>query len=226
MSSDFTLDNAVDMAFSVLQKSSDYSDQHTIATFMILIETIIESPKEVLSLQDPSRLTIVLGALALSGFLSSYPKYYEYSTGEVVCSVGFYLCMKQMEQGQKMRNDYLPTFVMLLHEGRTYMANIVQAALLSECGKASPYNPLFCMKLEAISRKKYAVVKGIELFIIYMCQVAWGADKYLDQCRNELEREHGNIRALIGNDFFAEAPKLYKYIEKKLMSASPYDFEN
>ena len=226
MSTDSTLKNAVDVAFSTLQQSSDFSDEHTVAAFMILIDAIIESPQEVLNLKDPSKLAIVLSTLVLSRFLSSYPnKYHEYSTGEVVCSVGFYAFMKQLEQGN-MRNSHLPAFLLLLHEGRKYMANIVEAALLSECGAASPYNPLFCMKSEAVSRKKYAVVKGAELSIISRCWVVGVSDEYLDQCRIELERAYDSIRALIGDDIFKEAIKTYKYIEKKLASATPYDFED
>lgn len=77
MSTDFTLNKAVDTAFSALQKSSDYSDQQTVASFMVLIDAIIESPQKVLNLKDPSRLALVLATLVSSGFLSSYPKYYE-----------------------------------------------------------------------------------------------------------------------------------------------------
>lgn len=220
MSTDVTLNKAVDAAFLALQKSSDYSDQNTVASFMILIDTIIESPKEVLNLKDPSRLALVLATLASSGFLSSYPKYYEYSTGEVVCSVGFYLFMKQLEQGE-MRNAHLPAFVVLLHEGRTYMANIVETALLSV---ASPYSPFSCMDFEDISRKKYAVVKGAELSIICRCQETGAYDEHLVQWRNELEREYDSIKTLVGNDFFKDAIKTYKYLDKKLASESPYDF--
>lgn len=225
MSTDFTLNKAVDTAFSALQKSSDYSDQQTVASFMVLIDAIIESPQKVLNLKDPSRLALVLATLVSSGFLSSYPKYYEYSTGEVVCSVGFYSFMKKLEQGE-MRNAHLPAFVVLLHEGRRYMVSIAEAALLSNSGSASPYNPFFCMDCVDVSRKKYAVIKGAELSINYRCKQTGVSDEYLDQWRNELERESDSIKALIGNDFFKDAIKIYKYLEKKLASASPYDFEN
>lgn len=225
MSTDFYLIKAVDAAFLAMQKSSDYADRQTVTSFMILIDTIIDSPDEVLHLKDPSRLALVLAALVSSGFLSSYPKYYEYSTGEVVCSVGFYLFMKQLDQGE-MRNAHLPAFVVLLHDGRRYMTNIVEAALLSDSGAASPYNPFFQMDFDEVSKKSMAVVKGAELSINNRCKQTGVSDEYLDQWRYGLERERDSIRALIGNDFFKDAMKTYKYLENKLASASPFDFEN
>ena len=106
------------------------------------------------------------------------------------------------------------------------MVSIAEAALLSDSGSASPYNPFFCMDCVDVSRKKYAVIKGAELSINYRCKNTGVSDEYLDQWRIELERESDSIKALIGNDFFKDAIKIYKYLEKKLASASPYDFEN
>lgn len=225
MNADLTLNQAIDIAFSAMQKSSDYSDRQTVASFMILLDSITKSPNEVLTLKDSSRLALVLATLTTSGFLSSYPQYCEYSTGEVTCAVGFYAFMKQLETGE-MRNAHLPAFVVLLHEGRRYMAKIVEAALLADSGAASPYNPFFCMDFSDVNAKKYAIVKGTELLINYRCKKTGVSDGYLDEWRNELEEEHDEIKSLIGDDFFKDAIKTYKYIGKKLASENPYDFEN
>lgn len=225
MSIEFTLGKAVDSVFTAMRKSSNYTDEETVASFMILIECIIESPNEVLNFKDYSRLSLALSTLISSGFLYNYPNYYEYSTSDVVCSVGFYAYMKQLEEGS-MLNSHLPAFAVLLHDGRRYMANIVEAALISEIEHESPYNPFFNLDYENIHKKKYAIIKGAELSIINRCIITKVSDETLEEWKNDIVRELDNIKTLLGKDLFKEAIKVYKYIEKKLSSDNPYVYNS
>lgn len=224
MSIEFTLEKAVDTVFSAMRESSNYTDKETVASFMILINCIIESPNEVLNFKDYSRLSLALSALISSGFLNNYPKYYEYSTSDVACSVGFYAYMKQLEEGS-MHNSHLPAFAVLLHDGRNFLANIAEAALSSEIKCESPYNPFFNIEQEDICKKKYAIIKGAELSVINRCIITGVSDEALEEWKNNIVKELDDIEKLLGKDLFKEAIKVYKYLAKKLSSDNPYVYD-
>lgn len=222
MENKISLENSIDNAIAIMRQSRDFSDTRVVASFMVLLDTIIESPREVLELKNPFRLSIVLTTLITSGFTSNYPRYYNYDTGKVACAVAFYCFMKQTEHSEIPAHN-LPTVIVLLHDGRRYMADIVEAALLDGM---SPYNPFTRLEFDSMDTKKYAAVKGIEYIMHMSYNDAGLSDASMSSWRRGIESELGEIKNLIGTDFFKYAIKTYKYLDKKLKSSNPFDFDD
>lgn len=217
-----SLDYAINNTISVMKQSRDLSDTKVFASYTVLLDTIIESPRKVMELKNPFRLSIVLSALISSGFTYQYPRYYNYDTGKVACAVAFYCFMKQTEHSDLPAYN-LPTVIVLLHDGKNYMADIVEEALLDGM---SPYNPFHNLEFDSMSEKKYAVVKGLEYIMHQTYNDAGFSDNSMNSWKMDIESELGAIRHLIGADFFKYAIKTYNYLDKKLKSSSPFDFDD
>ena len=221
MENKMTIEEAVDLTIATLRGSSDYTDARTVSSFMLLLDTVIESPKNILMLKNPLKLSIVLTSLVTSGFPKRYPRYYNYNTGMVACAVGFYCFMKQLKTNVNAHN--LPTIIVLLHDGRDYMAKIVEDCLTSSM---SPYNPLDMFDFEGMDSKKYAVVKVIE-YIMHKKFNDYGlSDMNLDAWKSRLNLEIKTLEQIVGtDDYFSYAIKVYEHIEQKLRSSAPFVFE-
>lgn len=224
MKTDISLKDAVNQTITAMQKSSDFSDSETISSIVILMDIMWKSPKEILTLDDSSLLAIALSSTISSDFAKNCPQYYNHSTGEFLCAVGFYAFMKQLEHGM-MLNAHFPAFIVLLHEGREYMAELIEKALLSKVKSRSPYNPFFISAFNDAESKKYAIVKGIELVMHVTCAQKGYSDPNLQRWQMEIESEINDIKRLIGTDFFKYALDLYRFIAENLKSDTPYDFD-
>ena len=213
--------NAVDSVIVALRESSDYTDTKTVASFMMLLHALIESPRDIVTLRNPLKLSIVLTSLVTSGFAKRYPHYYNYNTGMIACAVSFYCFMKQLKTNVNAQT--LPTIIVLLHDGRDCMAKVVEDCLLSF---KSPYNPLDLFCFEDVDSKKYAVVKGIE-YIMHKTYNEFGLwDANLNVWKKELESEVDALKRIVGNDdFFSYAIKVYEHLDKKFNSSEPFLFE-
>ena len=95
--------------------------------FMLLIDSIIKNPKELTTLtnEDLANLGFCTSCIMASNFTSKYSQYYNWSTGAVVVSVGLYAFMKQLDNSYLL-NSHFPAFIVLIHEGREYFANLIQ----------------------------------------------------------------------------------------------------
>lgn len=218
-----SLTEVVNKTIITMQNSADLLDDETTASIMVLIDAIKNSPKEVLALEDLSLLAIALSATVSSGFVKRHPRYYDYSTGEIACSVGFYAFMKQLEHGT-MLNAHFPAFIALLHDGREYLAELIEKELLSKVKGQNSYDPYFILEYRAAGYKKYAIIKGIELLIHVTCENKGYSDYNLERWKLEIQSEIIEIKQRIGNDFFKYALDLYKFITNNLKSDSTYDF--
>ena len=221
MEQDRSLAEYIEDVFSVVRQNSNLQDVKTVAHFMILIDKIIESHQEItkLNYSGQSKLALISSVLITSGFTNSHPQYYNYSTGEVVSAIGFYAFMQQLESGE-FRNSHFPAFIVLLHDGRKYLAEILEACILSN---GSPYNPLFMSEYNYIESKKTAIIKRFELMIHSYCKKIGIADEHLNHWENELINDYKTQE--VAGDVAAEySKKLYKYIESKLKTDTPFDF--
>lgn len=224
MSESLDLQSAIDIAMSAMQNSSDFSDPHTIASFMIFASYITEHPEDVLSCKDLDKLAMVASSIIASDFVKTYPNYNGISQGNVLSAVGFYAFMKQIDLGT-LKKSRITAFIVLLHEGRKYLEEIVESMKLSNTGvSASVYNPLFMMEYNGVQNEKSAIVKGIELLMHKHCINDGYANEYTSAWMRRLQSEQGSIERLAGKNHFKNADKLFEYISKKLASASPYDF--
>lgn len=221
MENKITIEEAVDLTIAALRVSPDYKDTRAVSSFMLLLDTIIGSPQDILTLRNPLKLSIVLTSLVTSGFPERYPRYYNYNTGMVACAMGFYCFMKQLQTNVNAHN--LPTIIVLLHDGRDYMAKIVEDCLTSS---RSPYNPLDMFDLEDMDSKKYAVVKAIE-YIMHKKYNDYGlSDLNLNAWKLSIISEIKTLEQILGtDDYFSYAIKVYEHIDRKLKSSIPFDFE-
>lgn len=224
MSENLDLQSAIDIAMSAMQNSSDFSDPRSVASFMIFASHITEHPEDVLSCNDLDKLAVVASTILATDFVQKYPNYNGVSQGIVLSAVGFYAFMKQIDMGT-LKKSRIAAFVVLLHEGRKYLEDIVEAMQLSSSGvSASVYNPLFMMDYNGVQNEKKAIVKGIELLMHIHCEKVGYADEYTSVWMRQLKSEQDSIERLAGRNHFKNADKIFEYLSKKLASSSPYDF--
>lgn len=214
--------NAIGLSIDAMRRCDDYNDTKIVSTFMIVLDSIINSPSEIISLRNPLKLSIVLTTLITSDFTIRYPRYYNYNTGKIACAVGFYCFMKELETNVSALN--LPTIIVLLHDGRHFMAELFEEYMNSRV--RSPYNPLdvFCT-MEA-SSKKYAIVKGLE-YLMHKTYNEYNLyDENLSEWKYDLSLEIKQIEKVAEtNDFFDYAKKLYGYLDTKFKSNQPFVFD-
>ena len=130
--------------------------------------------------------------------------------------------MKQLQTNVSARN--LPTMIVLLHDGRHYMAKVVEDFLVSSM---SPYNFLDILDFEDVESKKNAIVKGIE-FIMHKAYNSYGFyDESMNVWMREINSEIHIIQRKVGDsDFFKYAVKIYEYLESKFKSSNPFIFKS
>lgn len=219
MDRELSLEQAIDITIAELRNSSNCADAKTVASFMVLLDTIVESPHEIITLRNPLKLSIVLTTLITSGFSEKYPTYYTHNTGHIACAVGFYCYMKQLKENVSVHN--IPTIIVLLHDGQRYMLDIIEDYLLSTL---SPYNPFDQYDIENIEDKKRAIVKGLE-YLMHETYNEYGLyDNELSRWKFELQSEMKYIKQRIGNDYFYYAQKLYEFLNTKFQSSNPFCF--
>ena len=215
------VNSAIDIAIAAIRRGSNYTDVETVSSFIILLDAIIESPNEIFSLNNPLKLSIVLTTLVTSGFPEKHPYYYNYNTGKIACAVGFYCFMKQMKATLPAPN--LPTIIVLLHDGRHYMADLFEESMNSNV--RSPYNIFDILDSYEASSKKYAIVKGLE-FLMHKTYNEYGLyDETLTEWKSDLNSEIDRIKNVAETEnFFDYAKMLYEYLDKKFKSKEPFVF--
>lgn len=226
MNREFSLNEAIDKALFAMKSSDDGSDNETVASFMILFDAIIKNPQEILSLRDNLKLSLISSAMVSSGFPLKFSTYNSYNTGEVACAIGFYTFMKQIQNGS-LPASFLPAFIVLIHDGREYMAHLIEKTVLHRKSlDINPYNVFEIMAYNDAECKKYAITKGIELLIHGLYKNSGLYYGNIDNWRLELEAEKKQIEQFIGMDFHLYAIKLYQIIEDNLKSKEPYNFNS
>lgn len=222
MKDSISVSSAIELSIDAMRRCDDYNDTKIVSTFMILLDSIITSPSEITSLRGPLKLSIVLTSLVTSGFTQRYPRYYNYNTGKIACAVGFYCFMKQLETNVSALN--LPTIIVLLHDGRYYMAELFEEYMNSKV--KSPYNPLDIDCFNSSSSKKYAIVKGLEYLMHKTYNDYSLFDDNFSEWKSNLSFEIKQIaKNAETDDFFDYAKKLYGYLDTKFRSNQPFRFD-
>lgn len=215
------LENLIDATIASMRKSKDFTDIPVVSSFMILIDALTTCPRALLELENPFRLSIVLTSMVTGGFVQKYPRYYKYNTGQVACASAYYCFIKQLKCSSIPVYN-LPTAIVLLHDGRQYMSDIVTAALLA---KRNSSDYMVKLNYDEIKEKSVSVVRGIEYLSHGVYNGEGGFDEQLNIWKKDIEREIWGIVADIGDDFGGYAERMYEYIENNLCSRNPFLFE-
>lgn len=179
----------INSTIASIRKSHDYNDCGVVAQFMILGDTLVDNPKElvVLSNQQLANLALCMSYVISSDFVENYPSYNQWSTGKIFAAVGFYAYMKQLDNAYLLNSHY-PAFITLMHEGREYIADLFQSSILQK-KNFSPYNPLDLMDFHNTEQKKYDITKHFEYMLHVTCRKAGCSDDNLDVWHNEIGYE-------------------------------------
>lgn len=178
----------IDETFSSIQNSA-CDEPKMIAQFMILGDALVRNTKELVELsnQQLSYLSICTSYIVSSDFVERYPFYHKWSTGKVFAAVGFYAYMKQLDNAYLLNSHY-PAFVVLMHDGREYIADLFQSSILQK-ENISIYNPFDLNDFYDTEQKKYDITRHFEYMLHVMCQKSGCFDNNLDVWRNEIECE-------------------------------------
>lgn len=190
-----------------LKKSNNFTDRPTIAQFMILIDSLIDNPIELsrLSNQTLSDLGICMTSIMTSGFTKNHPSYYQWNTGKVVSAVGFYAFMKQLDHSFLLNSHY-PAFIVLLHDGREYFADLFQNTVLNE-REISAYNPLDLLDVFDEKQKAYDITKHFEFMLHRTCKRTGYSDESLDAWYHEIKYELDGIERRLNTENSLEFAK-------------------
>lgn len=195
MEGQLSIASCIDGTIATLRKSRDCNDFESVAKFMILGDLFVDNTKELVELsnQQLAKLAICISCAISSNFTKKHPNYNQWSTGKVFAAVGFYAYMKQLDNAYLLNSHY-PAFIALMHDGREYIANLFQEAILQK-KNMSPYNPLDLMDFQDNEQKKYDITKHFEYMLHVTCLRAGCYEDGLEVWRNEIEYE---IKAIEG----------------------------
>ena len=190
MSTGLSLNETIDKAFLAIITSNDFSDATTTASFMILFDEIISAPKEILKLDENklSLLSLISSTIITSGFTKRFPTYNKYDTGEIICSVGFYTFMKQIKN-DNLQDSFLPGFIVLIHDGREQIAQLIEKYMLPDNSNTNIYNVFDIIEYKNSEYKKYSITKGIELYTHGIFRSRGLRDENINRWYLELETE-------------------------------------
>ena len=190
---ELSLNSVIDRTFASIKRSSGYNNPNMIAQFMILGDELVSNTKELVELsnQQLTHLSLCMSYIIGSNFVRDYPNYCQWSSGKIFAAVGFFAYMKQLDNSYLLNSHY-PAFIVLMHEGREYIADLFQSSILQE-KNFSPYNPLDLMDFYGTEQKKYDIIKHFEYMLHVTCRKAGYSDSNLDMWRSEIECELGAI---------------------------------
>ncbi|MBQ6987574.1 MAG: hypothetical protein IJN45_00315 [Alistipes sp.] len=224
MSERLDLQSAVSIAMSALQQSDDFSDSHSVASFMIFMSHITMHSKDIITCHNKmlENVGLVASSIMTTNFVREYPAYYGVSQGEVLCAVGFYTYMKQLDKGTFLDIHY-PAFILLLHHGEQYLTNIYNYMLTNDPNlktrKFSVYNPFDIIDTQEVLNKARKQIRAFEYIIHVAARQKGYYDSDFNEWYNELYEEYE-----VGEDYVKEAKKMYRFIANDLMSNSPYSY--
>lgn len=217
------LNEIVDNAFIAIKNSSDFSDTESTAYFMLLIDTILSNPMDLVILPNKRKCAIVLSSIAVSDFCREFPTYNGRSTGEIICASGFYVYMNLLESGDMFDADF-PAFILMLHYGRKYIGEIYGHFYVAK-DKVLKTNEKFGMQMPYDPEKKKRIfAKGIELRMIRYCNNRGTSNSTMDEIRYALEGDN-EIPHDYNDEYdpFDEAIRLYKQLRH--IFSTPIGFE-
>lgn len=183
----------IDSTFSAIKKSRDFNDLETVSQFMVLGDALVNNTKELVALsnQQLANLALCVSCVISSNFINKFPVYNQWNTGKVFAAVGFYAFMKQLDNSYLLNSHY-PSFIVLMHEGRKYIADLFQDSILQK-KNFSPYNPFDILDAYDTEQEKNDITKHFEYMLHITCQKAGYFDNNLDVWRNEIEYERDAI---------------------------------
>lgn len=227
---------------STIHRNTDCTDEETVWEFMKLGKAIVNSPQELLSMGDTSKLALAISAMVSSGFCDHYPHYYgDYEMELVICATGFYAIKKAIKSETFPRSFY-PSFVVLLHYGERHLAELVECAALWNPNGNNPNDPQFRRKYDRMEEKKESIVAAFKLAYINYCKSIgcgegldefWKATnpEYIRECMADLVMRSilessgsSNYEVCACVDIFKYEERLYNYIENNLKSSHPFEF--
>lgn len=216
-----SISSSIRSTLQAMANSEDYCDKETITQFLILIAECKDNSKELITLtnEELKGLSNCMTAVLASNFISIYPSYSNQSTGEIACAVGFYAFMKLIEK-RIMPSYFL--FVVLLHNGRRYIKEILKNILLN--ADMSPYNPFDLQDYAFSSNKADAIVKGFELSLLIIIDNMGFKDQDLLRWKYELVAENETIKQQIGTDYIKYPRQLFNKLEKNFTSLDTFNF--
>lgn len=208
-----------------LSEERDCNATSNIVSFMILGAALIENPKEIADLPNEqlSKLGICISCLMSSDFVKIRPRYNEWSTGHVFAAVGFYAYMKQLDNSYMLKSHY-PAFILLMHEGRKFIADMFQEIILGD-KNYSPYNPLDLLDFHDSTIKKYDVAKHFEYMLHVTCANAGFSDNFLRVWHDELKEEIDELQCRLNtSNSFGYAKSLYVKLAEDFSSGIIPDY--
>lgn len=203
--------SCIDSTFTAIRKSCNCNDLSTVSQFMILGDALVSNPKEltILSNQQLANLALCASCIISGDFVETHPVYYQWSTGKVFAAVGFYAYMKQLDNSYLLNSHY-PAFIVLMHEGRDYIADLFQGSILQKTN-FSPYNPLDLLDLHDTEQEKYDITKHFEYMLHVTCRRAGCSDNDLNAWCNCIEYELDAIeRRLHTRNTLQHAKSMYQ----------------
>ena len=222
MEKHLSIKSCIETTMNCLKKSKNYTDTSTTSQFMLLIDSFIKNPKELTTLtnEDLANLGFCTSCIMASNFTSKYSQYYNWSTGAVVVSVGFYAFMKQLDNSYLL-NSHFPAFIVLIHEGREYFANLIQELILTGKEKLSFYDALDRIKFWGSEQKKYDIAKHFEYTLQTHCIAKGTSNEYLNDWFKEILYEIKSIEErLQTTDSVPQTKQVYEILSNLFLNNS------
>ncbi len=222
MEKHLSIKSCIETTMNCLKKSENYTDTSTTSQFMLLIDSFIKNPKELTTLtnEDLANLGFCTSCIMASNFTSKYSQYYNWSTGAVVVSVGFYAFMKQLDNSYLL-NSHFPAFIVLIHEGREYFANLIQELILTGKEKLSFYDALDRIKFWGSEQKKYDIAKHFEYTLQTHCIAKGTSNEYLNDWFKEILYEIKSIEErLQTTDSVPQTKQVYEILSNLFLNNS------
>lgn len=187
---ELSLNSVIDRTFASIKGSSSYNNPNMIAQFMILGEALVSNTKELVELsnQQLTHLSLCMSYIIGSNFVKDYPSYYQWSSGKIFAAVGFFAYMKQLDNSYLLNSHY-PALIVLMHEGRKYIADLFQDSILLQKKNFSPYNLFDMLDLRDTEQQKYDITKHFEYMLHIACRKAGCSDNNLDVWCDDIEYE-------------------------------------
>lgn len=220
MEKHLSIKSCIETTMNCLKKSENYTDTSTTSQFMLLIDSFIKNPKELTTLtnEELANLGFCTSCIMASDFTSKYSQYYNWSTGAIVVSIGFYAFMKQLDNSYLL-NSHFPAFIVLIHEGREYFANLIQELILIKKEKFSFYNPFDRIKFFGSEQKKYDIAKHFEYTLQTHCIAKGTSNEYLNDWFKEILYEIKSIEErLETTDSVPQAKEVYYILSNLLLN--------
>ena len=222
MEKHLSIKSCIETTMNCLKISKNYTDTSTTSQFMLLIDSFIKNPKELTTLtnEDLANLGFCTSCIMASNFTSKYSQYYNWSTGAVVVSVGFYAFMKQLDNSYLL-NSHFPAFIVLIHEGREYFANLIQELILTGKEKLSFYDALDRIKFWGSEQKKYDIAKHFEYTLQTHCIAKGTSNEYLNDWFKEILYEIKSIEErLQTTDSVPQTKQVYEILSNLFLNNS------